>query len=137
LLPQLTYQGKHSDGAVLKNLSNIAVNSPVQDYETVVMATVMSSTDEAFEELGYISYMPGMVHDSVVTVAYKDELDSVLKIELSAFDFNDPAAYGIPYGGECNVADFTKGEFWGFGKREVELDEVKDIVPIRKKYRAR
>ncbi|MDR2408513.1 MAG: hypothetical protein LBE13_10460 [Bacteroidales bacterium] len=137
LLPQLTYQGKHSDGAMLKNLSNISVNSPVQDYETVVMATVMTSTNEAFEELGYISYMPGMVHDSVVTVAHKDELDSVLKIELSAFDFNDPATYGIPYGGECNVADFTKGEFWGFGKREVELDEVKNIVPIRKKYRIR
>jgi DNA polymerase I-like protein with 3'-5' exonuclease and polymerase domains len=137
LLPQLTYQGQHSDGGALKNLSNISVNSPVQDYETVVMATVMSSTDESFEELGYISYMPGMVHDSAVTVAYKDELDSVLKIELSAFDFNDPATYGIPYGGECNVADFTKGEFWGFGKREVELDEVKNIVPIRKKYRIR
>jgi hypothetical protein len=137
LLPQLTYQGRHSDGGILKNLSNIAVNSPVQDYETVVMATVMSSTEETFEELGYISYMPGMVHDSVVTVVYKDELDSVLKIELSAFNFNDPATFGIPYGGECNVADFTKGEFWGFGKREVELDEVKDIVPIRKKYRTR
>jgi DNA polymerase I-like protein with 3'-5' exonuclease and polymerase domains len=137
LLPQLTYQGKHSDGGMLKNLSNISVNSPVQDYETVVMATVMSSTNEAFEELGYISYMPGMVHDSAVTMAYKDELDSVLKIELSAFDFNDPATYGIPYGGECNVADFTKGEFWGFGKREVKLNEVKDITPIRKKYRTR
>jgi DNA polymerase I-like protein with 3'-5' exonuclease and polymerase domains len=137
LLPQLTYQGRHSDGGALKNLSNISVNSPVQDYETVVMATVMSSTDEAFEELGYISYMPGMVHDSAVTVAYKDELDSILKIELSVFDFNDPATYGIPYGGECNVADFTKEEFWGFGKREVELDEVKNIVPIRKKYRTR
>jgi hypothetical protein len=137
LLPQLTYQGKHSEGGVLKNLSNISVNSPVQDYETVVMAVVMSSTDEAFEELGYISYMPGMVHDSAVTITYKDELDSVLKIELSAFDFQDPATYGIPYGGECNVAYFAKGEFWGFGKREVELDEVKDVVPIRKKYRIR
>jgi DNA polymerase I-like protein with 3'-5' exonuclease and polymerase domains len=137
LLPQLTHQGKHSDGAMLKNLSNISVNSPVQDYETVVMATVMTSTDEAFEKLGYISYMPGMVHDSAVTVAYKDELDSVLKIELAAFDFKEPATYGIPYGGECNVADFTKGEFWGFGKREVELYEVKDIVPIRKKCRNR
>jgi hypothetical protein len=137
LLPQLTYQGRHSDGGAIKNLSNISVNSPVQDYETVVMATVMSSTDDAFEELGYISYMPGMVHDSAVTVAYKDELDSVLKIELSAFDFNGPAAYGIPYGGECNVADFTKGEFWGFGKREVKLDDVKGVVPVRKKYRIR
>jgi hypothetical protein len=122
---------------MLKNLSNIAVNSPVQDFETVVMATVMSSTNEAFEELGYISYMPGMVHDSAVTIVYKDELNSVLKIELSAFDFHVPEAYGIPYRGECNVADFTEREFWGFGKREVELDEVKDIVPIRKKYRTR
>jgi hypothetical protein len=97
----------------------------------------MLSTDKAFEELGYISYMPGMVHDSVVTVAYKDEIDSVLKIELSAFDFNDPVNYGVPYGGECNVADFTKGEFWGFGKREVVFDDVKDIAPVRKKYRTR
>jgi DNA polymerase I-like protein with 3'-5' exonuclease and polymerase domains len=137
LLPQLTYQGKHSDGGELKNLSNISVNSPVQDFETVVMSEVIVSTNEAFEELGYISYVPGMVHDSVVTMAYKDELDSVLKIELSAFDFNDAATNGIPYGGECNVADFTKGEFWGFGRREVELDEIKDVVPVRKKYRIR
>jgi DNA polymerase I-like protein with 3'-5' exonuclease and polymerase domains len=137
LLPQLTYQGKHSDGGIIKNLSNISVNSPVQDYETVVMATVMISTDTVFEELGYISYMPGMVHDSAVTIVYEDELDSVLNIELSAFEFKHPATYGIPYGGECNVADFSKGEFWGFGKREVEFKEVKDIVPIRKRYKIR
>jgi len=120
-----------------KNLCNIAVNSPVQDYETAVMSTAMIKIDSMYEDLGYLSYIVGTVHDSVVGVIHRSELESCLRIALEAFNFEHPATYGIAYSGECNVADYTKGEFWGFGHREVEYDEVKDVPIIRKRYKRR
>lgn len=136
LLPQLTYQGKDSDNGAIKNLCNIAVNSPVQDYETVVMATAMIKIDSELERLGYDSYIMGTVHDSCVCVVKKDELDSVLKIALEAFRFEHPATFGVQYSGECDIADYSKGEFWGYGGRSVKWSDVKDNQII-KKYRKR
>jgi DNA polymerase I-like protein with 3'-5' exonuclease and polymerase domains len=137
LLPQLRTKGAHADGGMYKNLSNIAVNSPVQDFETVVMACAMIIIDSNYEDLGYISYLVGTVHDSVVSINHISELNSCLRILLEAFNFDHPATYGMPYSGECNVADYTKGEFWGFGHREVKYKEVKDVPIIRKRYRTR
>jgi hypothetical protein len=79
----------------------------------------------------------GTVHDSVVSINHISELNSCLRILLEAFNFDHPATYGMPYSGECNVADYTKGEFWGFGHREVKYKEVKDVPIIRKRYRTR
>jgi DNA polymerase I-like protein with 3'-5' exonuclease and polymerase domains len=137
LLPQLRTKGKDADSGMYKNLSNIAVNSPVQDYETVVMSSAMIKIDSAYEDLGYISYIAGTVHDSVVAVNHRSELESCLRISLEAFNFDHPVTYGMPYGGECNVADYTKGEFWGFGHREVKYKDVKDVPIVRKRYRKR
>jgi DNA polymerase I-like protein with 3'-5' exonuclease and polymerase domains len=137
LLPQLRTRGSHADSGMYKNLCNIAVNSPVQDYETVVMSQAMIKIDSMFEGLGYISYIAGTVHDSVVAINHKSELEACLKIMLQSFNFDHPAAYGMPYSGECNVADYTKGEFWGFGHREVKYKDVKDVSIIRKGYRKR
>jgi hypothetical protein len=137
LLPQLKTRGSHAEPGMYKNLSNIAVNSPVQDFETVVMAFAMIQIDSMYEELGYISYIVGTVHDSAVEINHQSELDSCLRISLEAFNFDHPATYGIPYSGECNIADYTKGEFWGFGNREVKYEDVKDVPIIRKRYRKR
>lgn len=136
LLPQLTYKGKDSDGGSVKNLCNIAVNSPVQDYETVVMATAMIKIDTELERLGYESYIMGTVHDSCVCVVKKDEADAVLKICLDAFRFSHPATFGVQYSGECDIADYSKGEFWGYGGKSVKWGDVKDNEII-KKYKKR
>ena len=128
LLPQLTYQGRHSDRKEVKNLSNIAVNSPVQNYEAVYMAKAMIGTDREMSENGFHSYIAGTVHDSVVPFTFIEEQDEVLKIMLSYFAIDYPAAKGIPYAGECNVAEVSKGEIWGYGSREVKLKEVKDVA---------
>jgi DNA polymerase I-like protein with 3'-5' exonuclease and polymerase domains len=137
LLPQLKTKGRHADQGMYKNLCNIAVNSPVQDFETVVMACVMIIVDSAYEDLGYISYTVGTVHDSVVDINHKSELESCMKILLEAFNFNHAATYGLPYSGECNVADYTKGEYWGFGHREVKYKDVENVSIIRKRHRIR
>ena len=137
LLPQLRTKGVHADGGMHKNLCNISVNSPVQDYETVVMSSAMIKIDSAYEDLGYLSYIVGTVHDSAVTINHRTELEQSLRISLDAFSFDHPATYGMPYSGECNVADYTKGEFWGFGHRDVKFKDVKDVSITRKRYRTR
>jgi DNA polymerase I-like protein with 3'-5' exonuclease and polymerase domains len=137
LLPQLRTKGKDADQGMYKNLCNIAVNSPVQDFETVIMSSAMIQIDSKYEDLGYISYIVGTVHDSAVSINHRSELESCLRILLEAFKFDHPATYGMPYSGECNVADYTKGEFWGFGHREVKYKDVKDFPIIRKKYQKR
>jgi DNA polymerase I-like protein with 3'-5' exonuclease and polymerase domains len=137
LLPQLRTKGAHADSGMYKNLCNIAVNSPVQDYETVVMSSAMVQIDSRYEDLGYISYIAGTVHDSAVGINHRSELESCLRISLEAFNFDHPATYGMPYSGECNVADYTKGEFWGFGHREVKYKDVNDVPVIRKRYQRR
>jgi hypothetical protein len=98
------------------------------------MASAMIKIDSMYENLGYISYIVGTVHDSAVAINHRSELESCLRISLDAFNFDHPATYGIPYSGECNVANYTKGEFWGFGHREVKYKDVKDVPIIRKRY---
>lgn len=127
LLPQLTYQGRHSDSKEIKNLSNIAVNSPVQNYEAVYMAKAMVGTARDMEANGFHSYIAGTVHDSIVPFTFVEEQEEVLKIMLSYFSTDYSAANGIPYAGECNVAIVSDGEIWGYGSSEVKLKAVKDI----------
>jgi hypothetical protein len=134
LLPQRVYQGKDDDRAVIKNLSNIAVNSPVQDYETVFMAGVMINTRDQMKKYGLKSHLIGTVHDSVVGFSHVTEEPMVFKIILKEFMRDYPQANGIPYFGELNLADPAKGEVWGLGSREITWDDVKDIpLPIRER----
>jgi DNA polymerase I-like protein with 3'-5' exonuclease and polymerase domains len=126
------YQGKDDDKAVIKNLSNIAVNSPVQDYETVFMANVMINARKKFREYGLKSHLIGTVHDSVVGFSHVDDEMIALKILLKEFMVDFPQANGIPYFGECNIADPAKGEVWGLGAQEVLYEDVKDVeLPVR------
>lgn len=134
LLPQLTYQGRHSDSKVIKNLSNIAVNSPVQNYEAVYMAKAMVGTAKDMEANGFHSYIAGTVHDSIVPFTFVEEQDEVLKIMLTYFATDYPAAKGIPYAGECNVAVVSSGEIWGYGSKEISLRDVKDVVIRPRNY---
>lgn len=134
LLPQLTYQGRHSDSKEIKNLSNIAVNSPVQNYEAVYMAKAMVGTAKDMEANGFHSYIAGTVHDSIVPFTFVEEQDEVLKIMLTYFATDYPAAKGIPYAGECNVAVVSDGQIWGYGEHEISLKDVKDVVIKPRNY---
>ncbi|MGL5913556.1 MAG: DNA polymerase [Bacteroidales bacterium] len=134
LLPQLVYQGKDSDTREVKNLSNIAVNSPVQDYETVYMAKAMIGVNKLIEEYGFHSYIAGTVHDSIVPFTFVEEQEELLRCLLENFAIEYEASDGIPYSGECNVAEVAKGEVWGGGNREVTLKQVKDVEIKKRSY---
>jgi len=132
LLPQRTYQGKDDDRATIKNLSNIAVNSPVQDYETVFMANVMINARKKFKQYGLKSHLIGTVHDSVVGFLHKDDGLIALKIILKEFMTDFPQANGIPFYGKCNIADPAKNEVWGLGEKEISYKDVEAVeLPVR------
>jgi hypothetical protein len=132
LLPQRVYQGRDDERAVIKNLSNIAVNSPVQDYETIFMASVMINARNQMKKYGLKSHLIGTVHDSCVGFSHVNEEPMVFKIILKEFIRDFPQANGIPYFGELNLADPMKGEVWGLGGKEYKWEDVKDVpLPIR------
>jgi DNA polymerase I-like protein with 3'-5' exonuclease and polymerase domains len=132
LLPQRTYQGRDDEKGVIKNLSNISVNSPVQDFETIFMARVMINSREKMKKYGMKSHLIGTVHDSIVGFSHKDEEPLVFKIILEEFQKDFPEANGIPYMGELNLAKPENGEVWGLGKQEISYEDVKSVpYPVR------
>jgi hypothetical protein len=132
LLPTRTYQGRDDKKSDLKNTANIAVNSPVQEFETIIMAHVMTHADRSIERYKLKGYMIATVHDSVVGFLRKDELELGANLLLKEFMVDFPQNKGIPFFGEMNIADPAKGEVWGLGSREITYKDVCDLkLPVR------
>jgi hypothetical protein len=110
LLPSRTYQGHDDKKSDLKNTANIAVNSPVQEFETIVMAHVMTRANQSLENYKLKGYMIATVHDSVVGFLRKEELELGANLILKEFIVEFPQTNGIPFFGEMNIADPAKGE---------------------------
>lgn len=115
-LPQLLYQGKEDLKFVIKNLHNIALNSPVQNYENVIMMMTAIESNKYIKENNLKSRMCGNVHDANVFYTHKDELEELTQFCKSIFEKNLPEHKGIPLELESDVSDYyNKNEVWGFG----------------------
>jgi len=115
-LPQLTYAGDDMNHSQHKNLLNISLNSPVQNYEAFMMMKLISKLDQFIEENNFKSYLIGNVHDSIILYTHKDEEDIIFKEAARIFGEDIEANNGIPMELDFNVADyFGKKELWGFG----------------------
>ena len=115
-LPQLTYSGRDLVHSLHKNLLNISLNSPVQNYEAFMMMKLIAELDQFIEDNNLKSYLIGNVHDSIVLYTHKDEEDIVFEKAKEIFGEDLPAHNGIPMILDVNRADFFgKGELWGFG----------------------
>jgi DNA polymerase I-like protein with 3'-5' exonuclease and polymerase domains len=115
-LPQLTYQGKHDLKGKVKNWKNIALNSPVQNFESVYMNILMGEQNKYIKKNNLETHLCGNVHDANISYVHKDELKEFLEISKEIFERDRPENKGIPQELESNVADYYgKGEVWGFG----------------------
>jgi hypothetical protein len=137
LVPELRYQGKDSNSRDVKNQQNICVNSPVQEFETVVIGRAMDGVQKAMDDYRLQSHWVGNIHDATIPYIYLPELDLMSHLLLYYFQKDYPENKGIPYFGELNVAYYSKGEVWGFGRQERLWDEVKDVAPPRKQLPTR
>jgi DNA polymerase I-like protein with 3'-5' exonuclease and polymerase domains len=132
LLPELRYKdGKDVDQKHMKNLMNIAVNSPVQNHEAVVMNRAQHTIHHYIKDNGLKSRVIGNIHDAAEKYIFKEELSELAPIIHRAFSEDYPENNGIPYEGETNIADCTLGEYWGLGSREIGLAEGLAMISVK------
>lgn len=132
-LPELLYIGQDDRQSHIKNLLNISLNSPVQNYEVTLINSTLNYARIKFKELNLKSMIIGNVHDSMVLYVYKPELETVKKILKEEFEKFRIENNGIPMELEFEISDYYaefgsdfyyKNEedkiidyrYWGFGK---------------------
>jgi len=115
-LPQLKYQGKDDRKGVIKNLKNIALNSPVQSYENAIMILMAIKLNKYIKENNLKSRLCGNVHDAIVGYTHREEVNELFKVAKEEFEKDRPENKGIPLELEINIADYyDKNQVWGFG----------------------
>jgi DNA polymerase-1 len=117
--PSLTYIGKDTDPKELKNLENIVLNSPVQNFEAMYVYDKMRKIRDEFKRLGLKSKILTMIHDSIGGFVHVSEIKQVYKILKDIME--DHTTYSIPI-----VIDVNFGDVLGFGtkiKNEAGLDK--------------
>jgi len=91
------------------HLENIAVNSPVQTFEAIMMYKAIINIYSEIKNKNLKSYIVGMVHDSLVLYVHKDEV-SIMK-DIIKENMEDLYSFDVPITIEIQV-----GNVWGFGK---------------------
>ncbi|MBN2838662.1 MAG: hypothetical protein JXM74_07880 [Fusobacteriaceae bacterium] len=121
-LPQLLNKGQGSRET--KNLQNISLNSPVQNYEASLINSTLVYLNKKIKELNLKSRIAGSVHDSMIVYVHKSEIQTVIKIMKEKFEENIPENNGIPMELEFDSADYYgRNEVWGFGK-SIKLEDM-------------
>lgn len=126
LVPELTYIGQDEDKKVISNLDNICVNSPVQNFESVIINRSMRRASDLFdhgcEENGYTpmdTHINGMTHDAVnYTVADEDNPWVYGKLH-EIFETDYPENKHVPIAYEIDESHPDSEENptpWGFGE---------------------
>jgi DNA polymerase-1 len=114
-LPYLTFLGSDSNGKRVKHLQNIAVNSPVQNFEAVVIYRAMTKIHNEIKRRGLKSKIVAMVHDSIVFYLHKDELYAMYQIIKDGME--DHTSFEIPLTCQLSI-----GDIWGFGEEVPAFD---------------
>lgn len=114
-LPQLKYQGKDDNPGTIKNLKNISLNSPVQNFENVIMMSMAKKMGDFIKENNLKSKLCGNIHDAIVSYTHRDEIDILNEIAKKEFEKDRKENMGIPLIMDCEISDYEKGQVWGFG----------------------
>jgi DNA polymerase-1 len=116
-LPQLLYQGEDDNKAITANLLNIALNSPIQGMEIVVVHRVMLELDRFLKKNNMKTRFFAQIHDAIELYSTYDEKELVWeKIQEYASKIY-PEYRGILLEIEGNFADYyNKNQLWDFGE---------------------
>lgn len=128
-LPELIYQGEDDNKGHIKNLKNISLNSPVQNYEAVLMMKTMVGLNNYVREHNMKSKVIGNVHDSIVMYVHKDEMEEIFNKSKEYAEEDIPENKGVPMLMEFDIADYYgKGQVWGFGEEVATHEELEKFL---------
>ena len=117
-LPQLLNYGKEGKTRrrkPYKNLLNQSLNSPVQNYEIVLVAKTLNGIVSYIKENNLCSRVFATVHDSIVMYVHKNEVERITIKAKEIFEEDISENCNIPMELEGDVSDYNKGEVWGEG----------------------
>lgn len=117
-LPQLLHFGK--DGKTrrsrdYKEFKNKSLNSPVQNFEIVLITILINDLMDYIKDNNLKSRVFITVHDSTVLYVYKTELKEITEVAKEIFERDIPENNGIPMELEGIISTYSKGEAWGSG----------------------
>lgn len=116
LLPQLLHVG--DDKKTEANLKNISLNSPVQNFEIVLVSRAMRNLHKFFQDNNLKSRIWATVHDAIAFYVHKDEVELLSKKIPEVMQQHFPEYGDIPIEVEGDLSD-PHGEnpsYWGYGK---------------------
>lgn len=110
-LPLLSFSkyANKSNQKEKNHLENIAVNSPVQTFEALMMYKSIIAIYNELKNNNLRSYIVAMVHDSLVLYVHKEEI-SIVK-EIIKNNMEDLYTFDVPITIEIQI-----GTVWGFGE---------------------
>lgn len=116
LLPQLLHVG--NDKKMEANLKNISLNSPVQNFEIVVISRAMRNFHNFIKENNLKSRLWATVHDAVEFYIHKDEEELMKEKIPEILEEMYPEYGGLPLTVEGDISDPRANEpsYWGYGK---------------------
>jgi DNA polymerase-1 len=130
-LPYLLYKGMEDDKSRFANYKNIAVNSPIQGEESVIVNRWLINILNYIKENNLKSKILGQIHDAGEKAIHKENFDIIPKVkEFGELDY--PEYDGIPLEIEMNLADYYgHGELWDMGCSVEVIDN--EVFITRKK----
>jgi len=107
-LPRLLFNATEDNKLRQKNLLNISLNSPVQNFEALTVYKAMTNIYNDFNKYNLKSKLIGSVHDEITHLIYKPEVKTVY--EIAKKHMNIPTeVWGCPITAELGI-----GYIWGF-----------------------
>lgn len=100
------------------NLKNISLNSPVQNFEIVVISRAMRNFHNFIKENNLKSRLWATVHDAVEFYIHKDEEELMKEKIPEILEEMYPEYGGLPLTVEGDISDPRANEpsYWGYGK---------------------
>lgn len=102
---------------MMRNLSNIAANSNIQNMEASITKRIMFEMQNWLKDNGYKTTLFSEIHDSIDLYIYKPELRDVLKKmkELCERKLPELSDSPITLTVDCEISDLTKGQYYKGG----------------------
>jgi DNA polymerase I-like protein with 3'-5' exonuclease and polymerase domains len=113
-LPRLLFNATEDNKLRQKNLLNISLNSPVQNFEALTVYKAMTNIYNDLKKYNLKSKLVGSVHDEITHLIYKPEVKTVYEIAKKHMTI-PTEIWGCPITAELGI-----GYIWGFDTEATE-----------------
>lgn len=113
-LPRLLFNATEDNKLRQKNLLNISLNSPVQNFEALTVYKAMTNIYNDLKKYNLKSKLVGSVHDEITHLIYKPEVKTVYEIAKKHMTI-PTEIWGCPITAELGI-----GYVWGFDTEATE-----------------